>query len=686
MPIIKYKQKDYGSGGDEYELPIASDSVLGGIKVDNITTFVNEEGFLFVTETMKKIMAIPNTDDNFTYDNSVHTPIWNNYDEDILTIGGTTSAVNAGTYATTFTPKEKYIWNDGTTKLKSVSWSIKGISLPIPSKKSNPTYNGEQQSPEWENYNSEKIIIEGTTSATEIGTYTVTFTPKENYQWSDGATTPISIEWSIEKVVVDLPTQNRTLTYSGDELSPIWNNYDDTKLTISGIIVGVNAGTYTAEFTPKEGCMWSDKTIETKTVNWTISRANITSVPSQSGSLTYTGSEQSPTWNDYDSNKMTVGGTTGGTNASTYTATFTPKSNYQWSDGTFSSKNVSWSIGKALGSLSLSKTSATLNMSTLSTTATVTRSGDGVITATSSNTSIATVNVSGTTITITAKGNGTATITVKVASGTNYTSPTNKTISVTVSGLASSVLGNNTPEQIKKTIEAGLAPNLWSVGDKIGIKLNGTVGDITFNNETYYAIIIGFNHNSSIEGNNSIHFQFGKDSSGADIAFCDNNYNNTFATGFIMNVNSFVNGWSDSYMRNTICPAFLAALPTEWQNIIVSCTKYSDNKGSASNTSSYVTATSDKIWLLSEFELCGTRINANSAEKNYQQQYDYYKNGNSTNKYSHLNLQRNYYCAYHLRSVSKKYMYQFCYSNGNSGVNSGNQNISRGFVPCFMVA
>ena len=90
-------------------------------------------------------------------------------------------------------------------------------------------------------------------------------------------------------------------------------------------------------------------------------------------------------------------------------------------------------------------------------------------------------------------------------------------------------------------------------------------------------------------------------------------------------------------MRKTICPAFLAALPAAWQNVIVACTKYSDNRGGGSDNASYVTATQDKIWLLAEFEVFGTRYYANSAEKNYQKQYDYYKNGNSRVKYQHSN-------------------------------------------------
>lgn len=158
-------------------------------------------------------------------------------------------------------------------------------------------------------------------------------------------------------------------------------------------------------------------------------------VPSQSGSLTYTGYALSPTWSNYDSSFMTVSGTTSATNAGTYTATFTPKSGYAWSDGTTAAKNVTWTIGKAAGSLSISKTSITLNASTTSTTFTVTRAGNGTITVTSSNTNVATATLSGTTVTVKSVNSttGTATITVKVAAGTNHTAPSNKTCSVTAS-------------------------------------------------------------------------------------------------------------------------------------------------------------------------------------------------------------------------------------------------------------
>ena len=484
----------------------------------------------------------------------------------------------------------------------------------------------------------------------------------------------------LTSVINSVPTQAGILTYTGAAQSPSWNGYDTEKLTIGGTTSGTNAGSYVATFTPKEGYEWADGTKTAKSVTWTISKASL-SVPAQSGTLTYTGSAQSPQWSNYDSNKLTIGGTSTATNAGSYAATFTPKANYQWSDGSTSAKSVTWAIGKAAGSLTLAKSSVTLNISSLTESVAVTRAGDGVISATSSNTATARVEVSGTSVKITGLKAGTAKITVKVAAGTNHTAPSDKTINVTVS-LPDTSLANNTPDIIAAAAKSGQAANYWSVGDKVGIAVNGSFGGLSYNN-TVYAFILGFNHNSSVEGGNSIHFQFGKTAAGVDIAFV-NSYGST-STGFCMNTsNTNSGGWNNSYMRKTICPAFLAALPKAWQNIIAACTKYSDNTGGGSNTASYVTATSDKIWLLSEMEVQGTRSYANSAEANYQKQYDYYRNGNSKVKYQHTATTSA--CSWWLRSVRASVTTAFCGVYAGGSASPYNAYRSSGFAPGFKVA
>ena len=455
----------------------------------------------------------------------------------------------------------------------------------------------------------------------------------------DAADAALEAVNSIAFTISVVPTQNGTLAYNGQAQSPSWNSYDPNALTLGGVTTGTNAGTYTATFTPKEKYQWSDGSKTAREVTWTIGRASMP-VPYQSGSLTYTGAAQSPTWSNYDSGKMTLGGTTRGTNAGSYNATFTPKTNYKWADGSTGAKTVAWSIAKAAGSLFLNKTSIKLTAAKTTDTITVTRVGDGTITATSSSPTVASVSVSGGVVTVIAKGKGSATITVSVAAGTNHTAPANKTCSVEVT-LPTKVLNDNSWATIREVSSAGLGANYWAVGDMKSIILNGAVVGYTFSNLTVNAFILGFNHNSAKEGANKIHFQIGKIGT-KPVALCDSQYDNYGSSaGFRMNTsNTNSGGWNGSYMRKTVlgntntptnplANSLMAALPSDLRAVMQPVTKYTDNTGNSSNSSGNVTATTDYLFLLAEFEVFGTRSGANQYEQNSQAQYDYYKAGNS---------------------------------------------------------
>ena len=474
-----------------------------------------------------------------------------------------------------------------------------------------------------------------------------------------------------------IPTQSGTLTYTGSAQSPSWNSFDPNAMTIGGVTTGTDAGTYTATFTPKDKYQWADGTKTPKSVTWTINRASV-SVPAQSGSLTYTGSQQAPSWNGYDSAKMTLGGTVNGTNAGSYNATFTPGANYQWTDGTTGAKTVAWAIGKAAGSLTLNKSSLSLNVSTKTGTITATKAGDGAVSATSSNTSVATVSVSGNTITVTAKAHGSATITVKVAEGTNHTAPANKTCSVSVT-LPQTTLNSNSWATIKQASDAGAGANYWAVGDTKSITINGTVQGFNFSNLTISVFILGFNHNSSREGSNRIHFQIGKIGTTA-VALCDSKYNNTGTDdGFRMNKsNTNSGGWNGSHMRksvlgnsgtptNPVGGSLMAALPSDLRAVMKSTTKYTDNTGGGSDNASYVTATTDYLFLLAEFEVFGTRYGANSAEQNYQLQYDYYKAGNSRVAYNHSAVSTAVWWWLRSPFYNGSITFRYVYTDGSSG-------------------
>ena len=476
-----------------------------------------------------------------------------------------------------------------------------------------------------------------------LGQIKTCVTAAQNAQ--DAADAALEAVSKIAFTINAVPTQNGVLTYNGQAQSPSWNSYDPNAMTLGGVTTGTDAGTYTATFTPKEKYQWSDGTKTAKQVTWKIDRASV-AAPTQSGSLTFNGSPQSPSWSGYDTGKMTLGGTTTGTNAGSYNATFTPGANYKWSDGSTGAKTVVWRIGKAAGSLSLNKTSMKLTAAKKTDTITVIRAGDGVITATSNASGVASVSVSGNTVTVTAKAKGKATITVSVAAGTNYNAPANKTCSVEVT-MPTKNLSDNDWATIREVSSAGLGANYWAVGDMKEITINGKVGNHTFSNLKINAFILGFNHNASKEGNNLIHFQIGKMGTTA-VALCDSQYSSSGSSaGFRMNTsNTNSGGWNGSYMRKTllgntgtptspISNSMMAALPSDLRAVMQSVTKYTDNTGGGSDNASYVTATKDYLFLLAEFEAFGTRYGANSAEQNYQLQYDYYKAGNSRVAYNH---------------------------------------------------
>ena len=70
------------------------------------------------------VNIVPSTNGSFTYDGSARTPLWQNFDPEQLSISGSTSATNAGTYTVYFTPKADYEWYDGTSTPKEVQWRI----------------------------------------------------------------------------------------------------------------------------------------------------------------------------------------------------------------------------------------------------------------------------------------------------------------------------------------------------------------------------------------------------------------------------------------------------------------------------------------------------------------------------------------------------------------------------------
>ena len=254
------------------------------------------------------------------------------------------------------------------------------------------------------------------------------------------------------------------------------------------------------------------------------------------------------------------------------------------------------------------------------------------------------------------------------------------------------VLNNNDWATISSYSSAGTASNYWAVGDCHAVTLSGTVGALTLSSYATYAYILGFDHNSAKEGSNRIHFQFAKTAltSGTSVCFVDSYYSST-GGGFRMNTtNSNSGGWASSNMRTTLCGTslssysgtFIGVLPVELRASLKSVTKYTDNTGN-STAASAVTATTDYIFLLTEYEVFGKAIYANSAEASYQAQYSYYSAGNSKMKYKHSVTTTA--ARWGLRSPAASYSTYFVGVGTDGTVGISNAHYSYGFAPCFCV-
>ena len=279
------------------------------------------------------------------------------------------------------------------------------------------------------------------------------------------------------------------------------------------------------------------------------------------------------------------------------------------------------------------------------------------------------------TYTVSATKDGTTTPDVKTA-----TVPQEITLS-----FVAAELNTNSWEMIKTVSDAGQGANYWSVGDTKDVTLSGTWQSLNVSNVTVKAFIIGFDHNSAVEGEHRIHFLMGKIGT-AMVAFCDSQYGNkTNGAYFTMNTtDTSTGGWEASRMRNMVLGSnstpdnppqgsLMEVLPEALRAVMKPVTKWTKNES--------VTATTDYAFLMAEFEIFGVQKYANSAEQSKQAQYDYFKAGNPKVFYKHSETTT--MVRAWLRSPYVNISGRFCYVEESGVVSGAYPSLSYGVAPGF---
>ena len=256
----------------------------------------------------------------------------------------------------------------GVTKTAVQAITVERGTISVPTVSGSLTYNGQAQSPTLTGYDAGKMTLSGDTSGTNAGSYTAVVTPTAQYKWSDGSMEAKDIQWSIAKatpsitfdpasVSLDTSTTSQavSVTYTGDgTLSAQSDNSGVATASLEGTtltVTGVETGNTAIQVSASEG---TNYTAASASLSVAVQFAIIIPVvPSQKGTLTYNGEAQMAEWNDLNTEELTLVGASYQTNAGTYTMGFQPKPGYQWWDGTTETKNATWTIRKAMNSVSL---------------------------------------------------------------------------------------------------------------------------------------------------------------------------------------------------------------------------------------------------------------------------------------------------------------------------------------------
>lgn len=292
------------------------------------------------------------------------------------------------------------------------------------------------------------------------------------------------------------------------------------------------------------------------------------------------------------------------------------------------------------------------------------------------------------------------------------------------------ILEETSWNEVAKVAKLRTANNFWTIGDTKTITLNGTVGQITLDNFQAQVFILGFDHNSEVEGTGISFGCFKQPGTDEKLALTDTLHNQSAMGGTLwFNMNHWgktsspystnYGGWKGCDLRydilgsTNVAPSgygttavvgrtgydpvnydivnapkantLLAALPQDLRSVMKPMTKWTDNVGGATGSvESNVTSSVEYLPLLAnyEYETGQPYFPPNTYEATKQQLYAYFAAGNDDAFRNHRLPE--YYATYWIRSPQRNSASSFCFRM-TGGDPMSYSHYSRGIVTVLLV-
>ena len=196
-----------------------------------------------------------------------------------------TAPTNAGTYTVTYKVPDT---NANYTGTFSVAFTIKKAQLDKVTLIENTfEYTGDEIVSDGSNFYSTKMNMSGDIKATNVGNYSITVSlkDKDNYEWKDGTTTDLVLNWSITQATPNYTVPTGLTSVKGKILADVvlptgftWN--------APATVLTVGTNTYKATYTPVDTTNY--KTITDIDIEVDVKNTFnvITSVPGGNGTIT----------------------------------------------------------------------------------------------------------------------------------------------------------------------------------------------------------------------------------------------------------------------------------------------------------------------------------------------------------------------------------------------------------------